>query len=344
LPLVDRLRQGRSPESEQIMHAIQLHTFGPAENLSYDCLPDPAPAKCQVTISVEAAGVHLLDTIIRRGGEGGPFPLPDLPMVPGREVAGTVDAVGADVDRRWLGRRVVAHLGAASGGYAEQALAPVDALHEVSDLGPEVAVAMIGTGRTTLGILEIAELQPDDVVLVTAAAGGIGNLLVQAARRAGATVVGLAGSVAKVDQVRRLGADIAVDYTQSYWHEVVVEALHGRAITVALDGVGGEVGRKALEQLAPGGRLVLFGWSSGRPTELSSRDLLARGLRVDAALGPRMLQRPGGLRELETKALQAARSEELRPLVGEPFPLAEAAAAHRALENRATVGKTVLVP
>ena len=96
-------------------------------------------------------------------------------MTPGREVAGRVDRVGPGVDAAWVGRRVVAHLGQASGGYAEQALAPVTALHELPDhVGAEAAVAMIGTGRTAMGILEVADLSAEDVVLVTAAAGGIG--------------------------------------------------------------------------------------------------------------------------------------------------------------------------
>lgn len=330
------------------MHAIRLHEFGPAENLLYERLPDLVPEAGQVRIAVEAAGVHLVDTIIRQGVEGGPFPPPQLPIVPGREVAGRVDAVGPDVRANWLGRRVVAHLGMASGGYADQALAPVEALHDLSELSPDmpvdVAVAMIGTGRTTMGILEVAELRADDVVVVTAAAGGIGHLLVQAAHGIGAKVVGLAGGVAKVDLVRRLGADIAVDYSAPDWWEAVAHALDCRGASVAFDGVGGEAGRKAFELLAPGGRFVMFGWSSGKPTELSSADLYARGLRADAAVGPRMRSRPGGLRELETMALYAAASGQLKPVVGEPFRLAEAAAAHRAVEHRATVGKTILVP
>jgi NADPH:quinone reductase len=101
------------------------------------------------------------------------FPLPELPMVPGREVAGVVDAVGPGVDAGWTGRRVVAHLGMANGGYAELAVAAAGALHEIPDgLSAEVAVAAIGTGRTAVAILKVATLTRDDVVLVTAAASG----------------------------------------------------------------------------------------------------------------------------------------------------------------------------
>jgi NADPH:quinone reductase len=326
------------------MKAIRQHEFGPADRLIYEEIADPVPAEDQVRIAVEAAGVHLLDTTIRRGKSGGPFPLPDLPMTPGREVAGRVDAVGPGVDAAWGGRRVVAHLGVTSGGYAERALAPVGALHELpGDLAADVAVAMIGTGRTTMGILEVAEPTPEDVVLVTAAAGGIGSLLVQAAHNVGAVVVGAAGGPDKVEQARKQGADVGVDYREPAWTTAVREALEGRDVTLALDGVGGEIGRGALELLGAGGRIVMFGWSSGEPLQISTSDLYAAGITASAAVGPRIMRRPGGMRDLEARALAEADAGRLVPLLTR-FPLADAAQAHAALEARGTVGKTVLVP
>jgi NADPH:quinone reductase len=321
------------------MHAIRQYAFGPAENLRYEEVDDPTPGPGQVRIRVAAAGVHLIDTLIRAGRQGGPFPLPQLPMTPGREVAGVVDAVGAGVAGSWVGRRVVAHLGQASGGYAELALCSAEALHPIPDpLREEAAVTMIGTGRTALGILDIAALAPDDVVLVTAAAGGIGSLLVQAARNAGATVVGVAGGEAKVERVRQLGAHYAVDYTVDGWRSAVPQ------VTVALDGVGGPVGRAGLERLAPGGRLVLFGMASGQPTPLTAGDIIGRGLTVSGAIGARVLSRPGGLRGLEEQALAEAAAGRLAPVINPPFPLAKAADAHTAVETRGTIGKTILVP
>jgi NADPH2:quinone reductase len=325
------------------MHAIRQHEFGPPETLIYEEVADPVPAEGQVRIAVEAAGVHLLDTTIRKGESGGPFPLPDLPMTPGREVAGRVEALGPGVDDQWLGRRVVAHLGMASGGYAELAVAPAGALHELpDDLEADAAVAMIGTGRTTMGILEVAQPTPDDVVLVTAAAGGIGSLLVQAAHNVGAIVAGVAGGPDKVERARKLGADVGVDYRDAGWPDTVGDALEGRSVTLALDGVGGEIGRSALELLGPGGRIVMFGWSSGTPLELSAGDLYAGGITASAAVGPRIMQRPGGMRDLETRALAEADAGRLVPSVTR-FPLADAAQAHAALEGRNTVGKTVLL-
>jgi NADPH2:quinone reductase len=326
------------------MHAIRLHAFGPAANLRYEEVDDPRPGPGQARIAVAASGVHLIDTALRAGRSMGPLPLPELPTIPGREVAGVVDAVGPEADERWVGQRVVAHLGPASGGYAELAVRETDALHRLPDaLADDAAVAMIGTGRTALAILEVAALTAHDVVLVTAAAGGLGSLLVQAARDAGATVVGVAGGPVKVRRVAQLGATVVVDYSSPQWSAAVRGALDGREVTVALDGVGGALGRGALELLGAGGRLILFGFSSGTPTELSAGDLFARGITASAAIGARMAQRPGGLRDLEEQALAAAAEGRLVPLV-QRFALARAAAAHEAIESRGTVGKTVLVP
>jgi NADPH:quinone reductase len=325
------------------MHAVLQHEFGPAETLRYEEAPDPSPAPDQVAIAVEASGVHFIDTEIRNGDGPAYYARPDLPTVPGREVAGVVDVVGSDVDESWAGRRVVAHLGLAGGGYADRALAPVEALHELpAGLAADAAVAMIGTGRTAMAILDTARLRSDDVVLITAAAGGLGSLFVQAAGNVGATRVGVAGGAEKVERVRQLGAEVAVDYGDPDWPGQVRDALGEREVSVALDGVGGTVGRQAMELLGVGGRLLVFGWSSGEPSEFTTADVFDRYLTVTSGFGPDILS-PQRKRELETAALAEAAAGRLVPLLSR-FPLADASAAHRALEGRATVGKTVLIP
>lgn len=328
------------------MYAIRLHAFGPPENLTYEGVPDPEPAPGQVRIRVEAAGVHLVDTVLRSGAyEDGPMPLPELPTVPGREIAGVVDAVGAGVERDWIGRSVVAHLGMVPGGYAELAVAAVDRVHEIPPgVDAATAVAMIGTGRTAAIVLSVAALTPDDVVLVPAAAGGLGGLLVQEAAGLGALVVGLAGGRDKVERAHALGAAVAVDYHDSDWPRRVREQLGDRDASVVLDGVGGEPGRAALDLLGTGGRFLMFGWSSGSVTEITSADVTSKALTVSWAVGPHLIKRhDGGLRALEAFALDRAGSGRWTPLVTS-FPLAKAAEAHAALETRRTVGKTVLVP
>jgi NADPH2:quinone reductase len=327
------------------MQAIVQRRFGGPEVLELEEVPDLEPGPGQVRLAVAAAGVHLLDTTIRAGDGGGPFPIPDLPMVPGREVAGVVDRVGNEVEPAWLGAAVAAHLGPASGGYAAQALVPVESLLRLpAGVAPTDAVAMVGTGRTALGILEVAELTAADVVLVTAAAGGLGALLVQAGVRAGATVVGVAGGPEKVALVERLGADLAVDYRAAGWAERVTEGLGGKQVTVALDGVGGATGRAAFDLVAPGGRVVLYGTSGGEPMPLSVADLFASGVTVSAAVGARMFARPGGIQGLAAEALERLGAGWWRPVVNPPHRLADAAQAHRDLVERRTTGKVVLVP
>ncbi|MCX4763084.1 zinc-binding dehydrogenase [Streptomyces sp. NBC_01275] len=323
------------------MHAIRLHAYGPAENLLHEEVEDPVPGPGQVRVAVAAAGVHLLDTALREGLRGpAPAPTP-LPTVPGREVAGVVESLGEGTPASWLGKRVVAHLGFAPGGYAELAVTDADRLHEIpANLDPARAVAMIGTGRTALGIAQFTDLGPDSVVVIPAAAGGIGTLLVQYARNAGATVVGLAGGPHKTARVRANGADLAVDYRNPSWPQQVRTGLGGRTATVVLDGVGGDVAREAVALLGPGGRHLVFGWSAEGVRD--GKGHFVEGV-SQSVLGPPMIEKAGGLRALELRALAEAAAGRLSPAV-QRFPLAEAAAAHRALQTRETAGKVVLEP
>ncbi|MEV6481484.1 zinc-binding dehydrogenase [Streptomyces sp. NPDC051576] len=321
------------------MHAIRLHTFGPAENLTYESVDDPSPGPGQIRIAVAAAGVHLLDTVLR-AGERGPLPEPPpLPTIPGREVAGVVESLGEGVAGLWLGKRVVAHLGFAPGGYAELAVVDVDRVHEIpGNLDFAQAVAMIGTGRTAMGIVQFSELGAGSVVVVPAPAGGLGTLLVQYAAHAGATVIGVAGGPEKVAMAQANGADPAVDHTDPEWPEKVRARLGGRPATVVFDGVGGPVARAAVGLLGPGGQHLVFGWSSGEPYAVEGLS--------EQVLGPVMTRKAGGpnpVRTLESRALAEAAEGRLVPAVRR-FPLAEAADAHRALETRRTTGKVVLEP
>ncbi|MGY1436447.1 zinc-binding dehydrogenase [Streptomyces reniochalinae] len=343
------------------MHAVRLHAFGPPGNLTYEQVPDPLPVPGQVRVSVQAAGVHLLDATLRAGRRLGPLPLPGLPTVPGREVAGTVTSLGEGTDARWLGRRVTVHLGAAPGGYAELAVADAAALQAVPEaLTCAQAVAMIGTGRTVMGVLRGTDLGPDDTVLVLSAAGGMGALLTQYAKHRGARVIGAAGGQDKTAAVSRLGADLAVDYTRTDWSERVRVAYGERPVRHLFDGPGGTLARTALDLLAPGGTHHAYGGSSTLLTDAAAPsrtdapstadspsartpgpgEAAARGLTV-RPLDPAFMQ--AHKRELEDESLALAADGVLTPLV-HPFPLAEAAAAHRALETRATTGRVVLVP
>lgn len=326
------------------MRAVQLHEFGSSELLQYEFVDDPEPGPDQVCIKVAAAGVHLLDTVLRSGNTAGPLPLPTLPTVPGREVAGTVDAIGTNVDTSWLDARVVAHLGMASGGYAELAICELDRLHVIErSVHFAEAVAMIGTGRTTMAILELADLKPDDIILVTAATGGIGSLIVQQANRIGATIVATAGGASKTRKAEQLGADVAVDYRVSNWTQVLAESLPKQGISVAFVGVGGDVAREAFALLDDGARYITYGNAGGESFTPAEQELQQRSISMASPLGAYITERPGGVRSLEERALAALASGELTPMV-QPFPLSQAAEAHAALEQRLTSGKVVLIP
>jgi NADPH2:quinone reductase len=328
------------------MRAIVHHEFGPANVLMLADAAMPVPVEGQVLVRVEAAGVHAVDTDIRRGDGPPSMPRPELPMTPGREIAGVVEAVGPGGEDRLIGQRVVAHVGFLSGGYAEYALAPAAALHV---LPPTVAfssaVAAIGTGRTAQLVLDSVRLTTDDVVLVPGASGGLGNQLVQLALAIGCTVVALYGGTAKQPAVAALPNPddrlVTVDVTEGDWVERMRGALvaRGAQASVLIDGVGGDIGRAALETLAPGGRAVIIGWSSGTPLAVTTEDLLGRSLTVGSVLGPPIAE----LRALELRALAAVADGRVHPLVDE-YPLESAAAAHEAIEQRRSRGKVVLLP
>ncbi|MGP3961632.1 zinc-binding dehydrogenase [Nonomuraea sp. 3N208] len=322
------------------MDAIRLHEYGPATNLRLETVPDPAPGPGDARIAVHAVGLHFIETLMRRGQAVGPHPAPPLPAVLGTEVAGVVESVGEGVPAELVGRRVVTS-GVTSGGYASLAVAPASSLATLPghvDYGP--AVAMNTTGATTFGLLELAPLSASDVVLATAAAGGIGTLLVQYARSAGARVIGAAGGPAKVARVEELGADLAVDYRQPGWDKLVREAFG--EVTVVFDGVGGELGRAAYELLGRGGRFVVFGSAAGEWFFPGKEDAAARDVTVYEGIA-HLLGREGGVGDLSARALDAVADGSLTPAV-QAFPLARAAAAHEALESRNTMGKVILVP
>ncbi|MEU0315607.1 zinc-binding dehydrogenase [Nocardioides sp. NPDC006273] len=313
------------------MRAIRQHEFGGPEVLRIEEVADPTPGPGQVRIKVEAAGIHRLDTSIRAADLPPTMPRPELPMTPGREVAGVVDEIGDGVDEVWRGAKVVAHLGVgSSGGYAELAVADEKQLYLRPDgLESADAVAAIGTGRTSAAVLEDAQITPDDVVVVTSAAGGMGAILLQGIRNAGARAVGLAGSDAKLEIARGFGAQTVVDYRKDGWLERL-RAAEPR-ITVLLDGLGGDVPRQVYAHLGAEGRMVRF---SG------DQDGYEGGATIIDILGPRVL---GRIKEFERASLEAAANGTRKPYVGSAFPLAEAAAAHAALENRETTGKVVLL-
>jgi len=329
------------------MRAIVLREYGGPEELRLEDVPEPVAGPGEVVVEVEAAGIQFVETQIRTGNLQGLSPVGPkaLPWTPGREVAGVVSSVGEGTDRALIGRRVAGQT-ATGGGYAERAVLTVDNLHLLpGTLGSAEAVSLLGTGRTAVALVETARIGKGDTVLVESAAGAVGTLVLQLARAAGAErLIGLARGEEKLTLVREFGADAAIDYTEPDWPEQV-RRVAPDGVTVVLDALGGQTGRDAFALLAPGGRFVIFGFSSGSITQLDPALVAERGVTVSSYFGPPTGDRGPEVQMRQTReALTAATEGRLRPLVGRRFPLAEASAAHTAITARATVGKTVLIP
>ena len=333
------------------MRAVVIREFGPPEVLEPAEVAEVWAGPDEVVIDVEFANVTFVETQIRAGRAPHPSMLPALPAILGNGVGGTVTLAGAGAGagagaRAGAGagagvpasgeRRVVASLNG-TGGYAERAVSPASRLIEVPDaVAVRDAVALLADGRTALALADRAGLHAGETVLVEAAAGGVGTLLVQIARNAGARVVALAGQPRKLALARDLGADLTVDYSREGW-EKQVRAAAGE-VDVVFDGVGGDIGLAAFGLLGAGGRFCPFGMASGSFAPVTAELARARQVTVRAGAGAS----PEELAALARTALAEAATGRLRPVIGQEFPLAAAARAHAAIEARETVGKTLL--
>ncbi|MFD1147165.1 zinc-binding dehydrogenase [Saccharothrix hoggarensis] len=312
------------------MRAVWLTEFGGPETLVGGDAPDPIPGPGQVVVDVAYAGVTFVETQYRRTGLG-PFTLRP-PAVPGNGVSGVVASIADDVDPTLLGARVVTSTGG-RGGYAERALADASDLVVVPDgVALDAAVALLADGRTAQLNLRAVGPLTGRRVLVLAAAGGVGTLQVQLARAAGATVLGAAGlTPAKADLLADLGAE-PVDYRRPDWTAALPP------VDVVLDGVGGSVAARAFDLLRPGGRMLSYGLAAGTWADIAPDTAAARGVTLVKGSRPTAAE----ARDLVTAILAAAETGQVRPVIGQRFPLERAADAHAAIESRATIGKTVL--
>jgi NADPH:quinone reductase len=320
------------------VRAVVLEAFGPPDVLVATEVPAPTVGAGQVLIDVELANVTFVETQVRAGNPPDPAMAPTLPTIPGNGVGGVVTAVGAGTDRSLLGARVVTSTGG-SGAYAEQVAVDAGGVLRVPDgLGLAEAVALLADGRTAALLVEAAAVADGETVLVEAAAGGVGTLLLQLAGRRGAQVVAAAGGARKLALARELGAHATVDYRDPDWPERVRAEVRG-GVDVAFDGVGGAVGRVAFELVRDGGRFVPFGMAGGEFAQPREEDVIRRQVRIVHLGRPS----PAEVARVTREVLDDAAAGRLRPVIGQRFPLADAAAAHAAIERRATIGKTLLV-
>jgi NADPH2:quinone reductase len=321
------------------MRAIQIEEFGGPEVMQLAELPVPEPGEGQVLIRVTRAGINFADTHQR---ENSYLALFELPLVPGTEVAGVVERGAGPFSE---GQRVVALTG--TGGYAEYAVAPVSQVFPIPD-GVEdgVALALIVQGLTAWHLYRTsARLQPGESVVVIAASGGVGNLAVQLAKPFGAgRVIATASSESKREQALALGADAAVDPNIEELGAALREANGGKRVDVVLEMAGGRVFDECLSVLAPFGRIVAYGIASREQNTVQTGRLMRGSQSVVGFWLMHCLGREDMMREpLDDLFARAARGE-LKPLVGETYPLSEVIRAHEDLAGRRTSGKLLLDP
>jgi NADPH2:quinone reductase len=321
------------------VRGILVTQFGPPDVLVPADLPEPDLGPGQALIDVEFVSITFVETQVRAGNPPNPAMAPRLPYVPGNGVGGRVSAVGPSVDASLRGMRVVCTTGG-SGGYAERVAVDAAGLTAVPDsLDLDVAVALLADGRTALSLMQLARVQPGETVLVEAAAGGVGSLLVQLVHNAGADVVAAAGGARKLEAAAALGVPLkrAVDYVEPGWADRVRAELGG--VDLVFDGVGGPIGQASFELLRPGGRFYAFGRASGTFTQLADATVAQRGVTV---LRGTPIS-PSQMLELTRAALAEASAGRVHPLIGQRFALEQAARAHAAIEARQTLGKSLLV-
>jgi NADPH2:quinone reductase len=311
--------------------AIQIQEFGGPENLKLVDLPDPEPSDGMVVVDVARAGINWADTHAIRNDY---LAEQELPLIPGAEIAGTT----AD------GKRVAALIN--NGGYAQKALVPeaflVPLPDEVSD---EQAAGLLLQGLTAHALLHYcAHVEEGEVVVVEAAAGGTGSLAIQLAKRAGAKVIGLASSEEKRAFAEKLGADATADSRADDLKEAILEANGGEKVDVVLhmSGTGFEAELGSLGML---GRLVLFGNAARHPNELQTNYLLQSSKSVIGFwLVALVARRQDLVRSMIGDLIGAVASGDLQVMIGETYPLSEAARAHEAIQQRGTTGKLLLDP
>jgi NADPH2:quinone reductase len=320
------------------MAAMIVRAPGPPEVLEPVRLPIPSPKPGQARLRVAYVGMNPVDALVRR--EKIAWMPVTYPLVPGLEHTGVVDAVGENVDPSWIGKRVIARVG--FGGYAEWSVSPVQTMIPLDDrIDLKTGCVYRGCSSTAWHALhKSVRLQAGETVLAHSAAGAVGAMAMQIAAAHGARVVGLAGGPAKVDYARRFGAHI-VDYLVADWPDQALALNGGRKFDVILDGNGGPSAEANYRLIAPGGRILYIGATSGQPpAPVAIPSLIAGSFSVGGMTLRQIEQPPGG--PFEQVMADAVASGRWKVPVGETVPLADVARLHARLESRALVGRAVI--
>ena len=321
------------------MKAIRIHQFGPTEEvLQYEEVPTPAAGPGELLVKVEAASLNRADLSLRKGTYR--VDPKDLPMIPGREFAGTVAAVGAEVSGFKPGQRVVAH--PAKGGYAEYAVTKASLARPVPTGVDAAVAAAIPTVFLTawFALIEDGKIKSADQVLVQAGGSGVGTAAIQIAKHLGARVITTAGTDEKCQRLLALGADSAVNYSAKDFRQEVQRLTAGRGVDIVLEMIGGEVYNRSLEALAPGGRLVSIGGAAG-PIPDPPPTLTGGRKATRFSITNYLNAHPEAFKQLDF-FLDMVRQKKFQVVIDRAFPLAETRAAQRYLEGRSHFGKIVL--
>jgi NADPH:quinone reductase-like Zn-dependent oxidoreductase len=340
------------------MRQIWITKYGPPEVLAVRQAPDPEPKPGEVRIRVEASGVNFADIV----GRVGLYPdLPPIPVVPGYEVSGRIDAAGADVDAGWVGRDVVALT--RFGGYADLVCVPIGQVFALPPGASVLEAAALPVNYLTAWqlVVVMGGLKRGETVLVHSAGGGVGIAATQIAKHIGARVIGTA-SAAKHPELHALGADHLIDYRNEDFEVRAREITNGRGVELILDAVGGESFKKGYRLLAPTGRLGMFGissavtqkerslfgmlgmltrtpWFQFNPISLMNANKGVFGVNLGHLSGEMDRIRGWGEQLLELWAEGV-----IKPKIAQNFKFDEVAAAHHFIQDRRNIGKVLLVP
>jgi NADPH:quinone reductase len=323
-------------------------------------VPIPEPGPGEVRIHVQGIPLNLND--LERINGGNMMVVPPLPTIPGMEVMGVVDACGPGAEE-WMGRRIVATTKGATGGYAEHTVCPTASAFEMpEDIPfPDAAALFFPFHLAWLGLFDRAGLQAGQTVLVHAAAGGSGSAAVQLAHHAGARVFATAGTDEKVALCRELGADVAINYNEANFAEVVMSETGNRGVDVVFDNVGAAVFDDSLKVTAYNGHYVMMGAASDKSKVdepfIVPRRVIAGNVKlcgallsyaqpevvpfVKQAMGFNFATRDLGQRIMDS-IIELVRSDAVRPVIGQVRPFDDIPAAIDAMANRQTIGRVII--
>lgn len=319
------------------MRAIRINQLGDANVLQLESIEKPTPGPNEALVNIKAAGVNFADIYQRIGRRPTP-----LPFTPGREGAGIVETIGSNVTLVKPGDRVIYAEGL--GSYADYNVIKESLLIPLpDDMSFEIGAAIPLQAMTVHYLLhDFKEIKPSDTVLVHAAAGGVGLLLVQWLKAIGATVFGTVSTPTKAKVAQDAGADHVILYTSENVVEEIKKLTHGKGVDIIFDGVGKSTFNQDLECIKTRGSIFLYGSSSGPAEPFSPNALQAKSITIHSGSLVNHIANREELLKRTRDIFQGIREGWLKLRIDTVFPLEQAAEAHRALENRKTIGKVIL--